>query len=102
SLLKVIAELPLEQAVGALDFLFFAQLQAVTRDLRAPRLSVLSRDEIALLDRALLREATQTLQKQLLPFPAAQAADCIAVSCPLLFSLPKTFEIVFHYSTHQP
>src|SRR5258708_15694668 len=90
SLLKVIAELPLQQPVRALDLLLLAQLQAVSGDLRAPRLPVLPRHEVALLNRALLRRATQAFQKQLLPFPAAQAADCISVSCQLLFSLPKT------------
>src|SRR5882672_8645662 len=90
SLLKIIAELPLQQPIRSLDLLLLAQLQAVSRDLRAPRLPVLPRHEVALLDRALLRKATQAFQKQLLPFPAAQAADCISVSCQLLFSLPKT------------
>src|SRR6266436_1874426 len=52
---------------------------------------MLSRYKVALLNRALVREATQPLQKQLLPFPTAQAADCISVSCQLLFSLPKNF-----------
>src|ERR1700751_3713550 len=51
---------------------------------------MLTRYKVALLNRALVREASQPLQKQLLPFPAAQAADCISVSCQLLFSLPKT------------
>src|SRR5580700_1191370 len=51
---------------------------------------MLARYKVALLNRALVREATQPLQKQLLPFPTAQAADCISVSCQLLFSLPKT------------
>src|SRR5438132_853605 len=50
-------------------------------------------NEVALLDGALLRKTTQAFQKQLLPFPAAQAADCISVSCQLLFSLPKTLEL---------
>src|SRR5712692_899026 len=45
---------------------------------------MLSRNEVALLNRALLREATEAFQKQLLPFPTAQAADCISVSCQLL------------------
>src|SRR6267154_1063928 len=57
---------------------------------------MLPRHEVALLDRALLRKATQAFQKQLLPFPAAQAADCISVSCQLLFSLPKTLENFSH------
>src|SRR6267143_3580767 len=90
SLLKVVAKLPLQQPVRALDLLLLAQLQAVPGNLRAPRLPVLPRHEIALLDRALLRKASQAFQEQLLPFPAAQAADCISVSCQLLFSLPKT------------
>ena len=60
SLLKVIAELPLEQPVGALHLLLFAQLQTVTGNLRAARLAVLARHEIALLDRALVRKAPQT------------------------------------------
>src|SRR5437879_3636315 len=54
---------------------------------------MLPRHEVALLNCALLRKATQAFQKQLLPFPAAQAAACISVSCQLLFSLPKTIEI---------
>src|SRR5712692_6543695 len=85
-LLKVVAELPLQQAVSALHLLFLAQLQAVTRDLGSPRLPVLPRNEIALLNGAFLRKATQALQKQLLPFPAAEAADCISVSCQVCFS----------------
>src|SRR5258708_9350902 len=60
---------------------------------------MLSRDEVALLNGALLRKATQAFQKQLPPFPAAQAADCISVSCQLLFSLPKTLGIFSH--SHQ-
>src|SRR2546430_494261 len=53
-------------------------------------------NEVALLDGALLRKPTQAFQKKLLPFPAAQAADCISVSCQLLFSLPKTLGIFSH------
>src|SRR5258708_4822606 len=103
-LLKIIAELPLQQAVRALDLLLLAQLQTVSGDLRAPRLPVLPRHEVALLNRALLRKATQAFQKQLLPFPAAQAADCISVSCQLLFSLPKTlgiFSLSHKYQTRR-
>src|SRR5260370_1576318 len=92
SLLEIVAELSFQQPVGALHLLLLAQLQTITRYLGAPRLPVLSRNEVALLDGTLLREAPQTLQKQLLPLPAAQAADCISVSCQLLFSLPKTLE----------
>src|SRR5437899_12305222 len=63
---------------------------------------MLPRNEVALLDGALLRKATQAFQKQLLPFPAAQAADCISVSCQLLLSLPKTLGIFSHgHQYHQ-
>src|SRR5260370_11734861 len=89
-LLKVIAKLPLQQPVSALDLLLLAQSQPASPTFPAPRLPMLPRHEVALLNRALLRKATQAFQKQLLPFPAAQAADCISVSCQLLFSLPKT------------
>src|SRR4029077_7978180 len=82
--LKVAAELPLQQAVGALDLLLLAQLQAVAGYLGSSRLSMLTRNEVALFNRALLRETPQTFQKQLLPFPAAQAADRFSMSCQLL------------------
>src|SRR5712664_1252451 len=83
-LLEIAAELPLQQPVGALHLLLFAQLQTVTRYFRATRLSVLSRNEVALLNGTLLRETPQTFQKQLLPFPAAQAANRFSMSCQLL------------------
>src|SRR5216684_8747531 len=62
-LLTVIAELPLEQPVRALDLLLLAQLQAVAGDLGAPRLPVLPWDKVALLNRTLLGKAAQALQK---------------------------------------
>jgi hypothetical protein len=40
--------------------LFFAQLQAVAGNLRAPGLSVLTRDEVTLFDGALVRETAQS------------------------------------------
>src|SRR5712692_10166951 len=89
-LLKVVAELPLQQAVRSFHLLFLAQLQAVTRDLGAPRLPVLPRHEIALLNGAFLRKATQALQKQLLPFPAAEPANRFAMSCQRYFSFTRT------------
>src|SRR5436309_84029 len=70
--------------------LLLAQLQAVAHHFSAPRLPVLPRNEVALFNGALLRKAAQAFQKQLLPFPAAQAADSITMSCQLLFSLHKT------------
>src|SRR5207249_5608944 len=52
-----------------------AELQAVTGELRLPRLAVLARREIALLDGALLRIAAFPFQEQLHALAAAQAAD---------------------------
>src|ERR1051326_1777015 len=60
-LFKIAAELPLQQPISALYLLLFAQLQTVARDLRAAGLPVLARDKVALLNRALLRKAPQTL-----------------------------------------
>src|SRR5215471_9071464 len=79
-----------EQAVGALYLLLFAQLEAVAHHFGAPRLPVLPRNEVALFDGALLRKAAQALQKQLLPFPAAQAADGITMSCQRCFSFTSS------------
>ena len=59
-LLEVVAELTLQQAVGALHLLLFAQLQAVAGYFRSPRLAVLSRNEVALFNGALLGEAPQS------------------------------------------
>ena len=91
-LLEVVAELPLEQAVGALHLLLFAQLQAVTGELLgAARLAVLSGNEVALFDGALLRKTPQAFQEQLLPFPAAQPANCFSMSCQIRFSFSCCF-----------
>src|SRR5262249_49788856 len=60
SLFKVRAELTLKQAVGALHLLLLAQLQAVAGDLGTTRLAVLTRNEVALFDGALLGETPQT------------------------------------------
>src|SRR6185369_6676817 len=73
--LEVAAELILEHAVDALDLLLFAQLQAVAGELRLPRLAVLPRREVALLDRALLGVAALTLEEQLHRLAAAEPAD---------------------------
>ena len=73
--LEVAAELILEHAVDALDLLLLAQLQAVAGELRLPRLAVLPRREVALLDRALLRVAALALQEELHRLAAAQPAD---------------------------
>src|SRR5205807_916687 len=55
--LEIPAELILEHAVDALDFLLFAQLDAVAGELGLPRLAMLAGREVALLDRTLLRIA---------------------------------------------
>ena len=85
-LMEIGAELALEQAVGALDLLLFAQLQAVAGGLRAARLAMLAGHEIPLLDGAFLGETPQAFQEQLLPFPAAQPANCFPMSCHFVFS----------------
>src|ERR1700680_4261567 len=59
SALEIQAELALQETIGTLHLLLFAQLQAVTGDFRAPRLAVLSRNEVALFNGALFRETTQ-------------------------------------------
>src|SRR5439155_9855086 len=73
--LEVASELILQHAVDALDLLFLAQLQAVARELRFPRLALLTGREIALLDRAFFRVAPLALEEQLHRFAAAQPAD---------------------------
>src|SRR5262245_28742459 len=72
---EVAAELIFEHAVDALHLLLLAELQAVTGELRFPRLAVLSGREVALLDRALLRVAALALQEQLHRLAAAQPAN---------------------------
>src|SRR5262249_48999818 len=72
---EVPAELILAHALDSLDLLLLAQLDAVAGHLRFPRLAVLPRREIALLDRALLRVAALSLEEQLHAFAAAQPAD---------------------------
>ncbi len=76
-----IAELAFEQAVGALDLLLFAQLEAVSGNLRTARLAMLAGHEIPLFDFALLCKTPQALQEKFLAFPAAQAANCFTMSC---------------------
>src|SRR5207247_2040450 len=73
--LEVAAELILEHAVDALHLLLLAELQAVAGELRLPRLAVLARREVALLDGALLRVAAFPFQEQLHALAAAQPAD---------------------------
>src|SRR5262249_17785962 len=73
--LEVAPELILEHAVDALHLLLLAQLQAVARELRLPRLAVLAGREVALFDGALLGVAALTLQKQLHRLAAAQTAN---------------------------
>src|SRR3954464_5343927 len=78
---EVAPELVLQHAVNALDLLLFAELQAVAHELRLAQLSVLSRRQIALLDRALLRIAALPLQEELHSFAPAQPANRSDVTC---------------------
>src|SRR4029077_20410774 len=88
---EIVAELTFQQPVGALHFLFLAQLQAVAGNFCAARLPVLARNEVALFNGALLGKAPQTFQEQLLRLAAAKATYCFTMSCQLLFSLPNSF-----------
>jgi len=75
------------KAIGALDLLLLAQLQAVTCDFGAPRLTVLSGSKLRF-SIAHFSVKHRSPFKIVLPFPAAQAADCISVSANF-YSLPK-------------
>src|SRR6185295_6478765 len=92
--LEVAAELILQHAVDALDLLLLAQLQAVARQLRLPRLAVLAGREVALLDRALLRVAALTLEEQLHRLAATQTANRTDIT-----SHQSTFQHVFNSSS---
>ena len=85
-LLEIVAELAFEQAVGALHFLFFAQLYAVTNHLGAPCLAVLAGNEVALFNGAFFCKAPEAFQEEFHPFPAAQPANSFAMSCQVLLS----------------
>src|ERR1700678_4086746 len=80
-LLEIVAELALQQAVGALHLLLFAQLHAITHHLRLTGLPVLPRNEVALFNRAFFCKTPQAFQKEFLPFSSAQPADCFTMSC---------------------
>src|SRR5262249_43671071 len=86
-LLVVVAELGLEHAVDAPHLLLLAKLQPVADGLlHLLVLAVLSGNEVALFDSALLGVAALALQKQLHPFSAAQPAYGTDVSCHLISS----------------
>src|SRR5690606_22850437 len=78
--LEVATELVLEDAVGALDLLLLAQLDAVAHYLRLARSPVLAGRHVALLNRALLRVAPLALQEELHALAPAQPADRTNVS----------------------
>ena len=88
SLLVVRAELRLEREVDALGLLLFTQLQAIADDLLRARLAMLARGEVALVDGALLTEATRTLEEKLDAIATAKPADSSCITC--------------HYYTHFP
>src|SRR4029077_7456413 len=84
--LEIVAELPFEQAVGALHLLLFAQLHAVTDHLRSARLAVLARNEVALFDGALFCKTPEAFEEEFHPFPSAQPANSFTMSCQVLLS----------------
>jgi len=52
---------------------------------------VLSRNEVALFNGALLSKTAQAFQKQLLPFPATEPANRFSMTCQMRFSLSCAF-----------
>src|ERR1700733_1592938 len=85
-LFEIVAELPLEQSVGALDLLLFTQLDAIADHLRPTSLAMLAGNKVALLDRAFFRKTPEAFQEELLPLPTAQPANRFTMSCQVLFS----------------
>ena len=86
-------ELPLEQAVDALDLLFLAELDSVAEQLAAPA-PVLSWRIVAPFNGAFVLEAAVPFQEQLHPFSPAEPADrcgvsshCLLPPGPSLFSV---------------
>src|SRR5690606_2944533 len=75
--IEQVPEVPLGNAVDALDLLLLTELLRVVGRLPPPRLRkpVLSRRVVPPLDRALLRVAPRPLQEQLLPLASAELAD---------------------------
>src|SRR5271170_646963 len=80
-LFEIVAELAFQQPVGALHLLLLAQLHAVAHHLRFAGLAMLSRNEVALFNRALFCKTPQAFQKEFLPFSSAQPADRFTMSC---------------------
>ena len=76
---EVVAELALEDAVGAADLLLLAELEAVLADLAAAH-AVLAGWRRAPLERAFLRVAAAALQEELRALPPAEAADGFGVT----------------------
>src|SRR5512138_2393829 len=74
-LLVVAAELPLRQAVHALQLLLFAQLRPIVRKFSAPSLSVLTRGIGTTFVTALVGVAAIALEEELRVFPATEAAN---------------------------
>src|SRR5262249_10694395 len=110
-LFEVAPELILEHPVDALHLLLLTQLQSVPRELRLPRLAVLPRWEVALLDRALLRVATHSLADHLQRLAAAQPTDGADITRHLHSpTLRRTAAVMrnrrdvtnrFHFQTHR-
>src|SRR5215469_4126811 len=87
-------KLALEQTVCALHFLFFAQLYAVADHPGPARLSVLARNEVALLDGTLFRKTPEAFQEEFHPFPSTQPANPFTMSCQ--FPSPSSVAFFFH------
>src|SRR5207247_7061821 len=88
-------ELIFENAVDALHFLLFPELQPVADEFRLSVAAVLSRLKISLLDAAGWFKASLALQKKLYSFSAAQPADWSNISSQLNSpSLGRTATVV--------
>src|SRR5262249_22631283 len=79
--LEIPAELVFEHTVDALDLLLLAQLEAVAHQLRLAPLALLTRRQVALLDRAFRGVAALPFQEELHPLAPAQPADRTDVTC---------------------
>src|SRR5262249_27513410 len=97
-----LAELALEQAVDAADFLFFTQLHAVARQARL-LLAVLAGRIGAMIDRTLFGIAFLALEEELLALAAALPALGIEISghgCSLNASLFRRTAAVVRHRCH--
>src|ERR1700678_2070146 len=76
------AELPFQHAINAADFLLFAKLQAIPYNFLLAVFAMLSGDEVALFNGALLGVAAFALEIKLHALAPALPANWADISCP--------------------